>query len=185
MKSNSHVLSQTLVPPPARSQTLADIDGRGFLNIRSALRTLRNLRPALVPAKVRIIEAMSDPSSVVIFEDATGGILAGLPAGRAANLWKPAQTAEWCRTAPNARKRCSLAVNCISVIEKATLRFGGKLRMRVEDYRIKVIHRDGVFIVIFDDPERPPDVVGSWKQPGFEVTLDPKTLEVLKSHFIR
>jgi hypothetical protein len=62
----------------------------------------------------------------------------------------------------------------------------GKHKLTLDGYKISVLRIGKLLYVIFQDEHQPNDTIGSGGlKPGFEVQIDPKTLEIEKSYFIR
>src|SRR5437868_5368357 len=58
--------------------------------------------------------------------------------------------------------------------------------MKVDGYRVIVIEEKESIVVLFEDPERPPEQMGSTKRMvSFEVRLRKTDLSIVESHFVR
>lgn len=79
----------------------------------------------------------------------------------------------------------SIQGTSLRVIQAALPAFEQR-NLDVTHYRIRVIHDQKSYVVVFTDKDARPDVRGAaGKHPGYEVEIDPVGLRVIRSNFIR
>jgi len=163
-------------------QRLDSIDGRGFLEIRSALRALRGVRPEANPDRVELLRDAA--GAVAVFEEGESLIAVRTDKG---TLLPSADARYLVANADPLRSRRSLRGANIPLIERAAIEFGKKLPFDFDEYVIAVVDDGPMRVVMLRDRDRDrrEDEIGSAGRPSFEVGFDREKFEVVKAHFSR
>ena len=75
----------------------------------------------------------------------------------------------------------SISGHDVLIIEAAMPEFNKHIK-DIDQYNISILHNEASVTVIFLHTDRP---VGAKGGPGLEVEMDKKTLQIIKSHFVR
>jgi len=149
---------------------LDTIDGRGFVEIRAALRALSGIQPQAKPDQVRLISGPA--GTVAVFRE--GDSITGMRVASGTPVPVPEVRYLMANADPAQPPRSVRSAN-VPLIERAAIEFAARKRFDLDEY---------VFTVVDDGPMRVV-LLQNGPRTSYEVGFDRETFEKLKSHYSR
>ena len=167
----------------AKIQIIDTIKGHNFLAIQSIIDILKKYKPDWVQSKIEIL-SKKNSTLIVLSNEKINDTQKNIGIDLKSKAQLDPEEVKTFISGVNIELLDKIKASSFFIIEKANNLFQ-EHKLDLNEYNIEVIEEGASVIIIFSDKERIVGSRGSTGKIGFEVELNSKNLQVIRSNFIR